>query len=796
MSNQHGIIRRPEAGELSPYTDPRPYLVDRRDDPDEGLDWSRVRRGLRRYGWLALPFALLGGSAAYVMTRNMSKDYRASTTIWLAGKGEANRPDASIGPIRHGELLDATAWVDLLRSYAVLEPVARDLRLYVTPDLARDTTALQTLFVVDDFRPGHYTLTGSPDGTWQLANDNNEVVERGTQGDSVGTSVGLRWLPDPAVFSSAEPVRFTLTTFRQAAEDLGRALDVRTDDRSSFMRVDLRGRDPGRTAAILNQVAQRYVALAADLKARRLTELSRILDDQRNAARSELDRAERALEDFRVRTVGLPTDIRPDPRPVTVATAGPDPSGLTAVSTELDRVRRDRQAIERWLATPSEQRSVNGPLLANTDREAGEFTSALDELARMRSDLRSLQYKYQEAHPMVQRLEENVRTLRDQTIPALARGLAVDLAQRERDLAVRVDTLTRTLRGVPARVSEQARLERAATIASELYTTLQGRYQEARLAEASSIPDVRVLDAAAVPQRPLSDQTRRLIAFGVVAGIALGLAIAVLLDRFDPRVRYPSEVSQNMGLTILGAVPHLRGRRGDALSPAAADQVTEALRGVRVALTHGGHIEGPLTLTISSPGAGDGKSFLSANLGLSFALAGYRTLIVDGDVRRGVLHRGFNLKRRPGLTDYLRGDEGLREIIQATAFPGLSLIGSGTRTRHAPELLSKPGTAALFAELKNDFDVILCDSPPLVAGVDPLLLSTITGRLLLVLRTGVSMRNVAEAKLAVLDRLPVDVVGAVMNDVPPGNLYRPYTYHLRGYEAADEIEPAGALPVV
>jgi len=196
-----------------------------------------------------------------------------------------------------------------------------------------------------------------------------------------------------------------------------------------------------------------------------------------------------------------------------------------------------------------------------------------------------------------------------------------------------------------------------------------------------------------------------------------------------------------------------------------------------------------LVVTVTSPESGDGKSFLSANLALSFAEGGHRTLLVDGDIRRGVLHRRFKGNRQPGLVDFILGQARYEQIVQETAYPRLSLIGCGTRTQRAPEVLGSPAMKALFSDLRGQFDVIVVDSPPLTAGIDPFVLGTVTGTLLVVLRTGHSHRGVTGAKLEVLDRLPIRLLGAVLNDVPRGaayGYYAYYSYYLPGYEAVDE----------
>jgi tyrosine-protein kinase Etk/Wzc len=195
-------------------------------------------------------------------------------------------------------------------------------------------------------------------------------------------------------------------------------------------------------------------------------------------------------------------------------------------------------------------------------------------------------------------------------------------------------------------------------------------------------------------------------------------------------------------------------------------------------------------VTITSPGPGEGKSFVASNLALAFADAGHRTLLIDGDVRRGELHRLLDAKRKPGLTDYLQGTVPREDIIQTTRFASLWFVGGGTRMHSAPELLSSPGLAQLLLAFRSSYDVILVDSPPLGAGVDPFVLGTATGSLLLVMRTGVTDKELAEAKLDMLDRLPVRVLGAILNDVQPGGAYRyyGYQYYVEGYETQEETD--------
>ncbi len=189
-------------------------------------------------------------------------------------------------------------------------------------------------------------------------------------------------------------------------------------------------------------------------------------------------------------------------------------------------------------------------------------------------------------------------------------------------------------------------------------------------------------------------------------------------------------------------------------------------------------------LTVSSPGPGDGKSLISSNLALSFAEAGYNTLLVDGDIRRGELHRMFDIDRQPGLLDYLIKDASVEEVTHQHQ-RGLALIPCGTRRHLGPELLSSPAMGELVAHFKTQFDVVIMDSPPLGAGIDPFILSTTTGNLLLVLRSGETDRAMAEEKLKLADRLPIRVLGAVLNDVHTNQRAYKYYNYVYGYTPED-----------
>ena len=769
-----------------------------------GPDWQRMRHALRRYKWFILLVTAACVGLGVFATRVLRPEFTADTMLWIDG---GTRENSTEGPIRPEQSFDAEAWTSLLRSYAVLEGVVQDQRLYLQLR-APDAAALRQRFALQpDFTPGEYRLTVDDElKGWTLARAGTgdgaaarTKIETGAVGDSVGRAFGFKWLPPPSSMWADRDLRFIVTSPRQAAAALREHLEVRIDEEANFLSVELTGPDPVQLAATLNSLGRRYVAQAAALKQQNIGAKSEILAEQVASARESLTSAERALEEFRIRTATIPGDMEsvrggPSSTGGVRQLDGEGPRGEVYYNlvAALEASRRERAAMESALSTESGisistlQRVANG-------ENAIDLTDALAELTVKRNELRALRYRYADAHPPIQRLLGEIATLENETIPPLVAAAANRMREREGDLSRRVGATVGSMRQIPTRDRDLARLQRNALLAEQLYAQLQARYDDTRLAEESAVAEVRVLDEAVAPAWPTKNSQPAILLFSLFGGLALASGIAVALDKSDKRFRYPDQVTKDLGLTILGAVPHVKPGSNALVRQKASTPFQEALRDIRLNLSYAHASSGPLHLTITSPGSADGKSFLSTHLARVFAEGGARTLLIDGDLRRGMLNERFNHPRRPGLSEYLRGGEPKDRVIQKTVIDRLDLITSGSRQREAPELLGGPLLERLLADVRADYDVVICDSPPLSAGVDAVMIGAATENILLVVRTGVSLREVAAARLEVLGRLPVRVIGAVLNDVPRDNAYSYYThYALPGYESRTEEEPVTA----
>jgi capsular exopolysaccharide synthesis family protein len=705
--------------------------------------------------------------------------------MWI--ESQEGRQQGDVNPIRQSGLLEANAWIELLLSYTVLDSIVVGERLYITPPQELED-AFTSLAIDTAFVPGRYELEVDEDGVgYAVRTQQGQTIEQGSLGGPIGAAIGLRWAPAAGSLPAGRTVEFRVTTPREAAQDLRDRLRAGMDQTGRFLNVQLDGTQPERLARIVNALMERHVEVAADLKRSRLEEYSAILEEQLQRTEQALADAERELEVFRISTISLPTDESQPIAPGLQSTRGPVFQNFFTMRIELDEVRRDRQRLQTVLSDirSSGEVRIEALEMVPSANRSSELRSIVDELVNVRAEVRVFRDTYQDSYRPLQDLLGHQATLETEAIPSVLQGILDQLAIQDRDLQTRIDNASTELEAIPPRMIDEGRLERTVTITTTLYNELRSRVETARLAAASSIPDVRILDRAAVPQTPTTDDRVRWAGMIFLGFIGAAIGGALLLDRTDARFRYASDIGRDIGLDILGSIPKIQagsGRRG-VLNAA---QALEAFRELRIHTSFAYGSAGPITVTISSPSAGEGKSLISSNLAVAFAEVSRRTVLIDGDTRRGDAHRLLGLEQSPGLVDYLKGRAG-QEVIQKTEHANLDFIGCGSRGATTPELLASSRMAEFIGTLKRSYEVIIIDSPPLAAGGDALILSTLTGNLAVVIRTGATDKQLAQAKLDQLTRLPIRVLGAILNDVDPSDGYHYYySAYLPGYEPFPE----------
>jgi succinoglycan biosynthesis transport protein ExoP len=748
----------------------------------EGIPWSRYIDAIWRHSLLILAVALIGSVIGLYAARRVRPLYDADATIWI------NTPSTGAqlsGPIRQPQLLTSVSWVELLRSFAIVDPIVHDLKLNVTYLRPADSVLFSTFDWTPATRSGAYKLTVDARGqTYVLSTATGTALERGVVGDSVGRKVGMKWLPDKRFLGARRTVEFWVTSPRSASASLVGRVHATLPEDAQFLKITLTGTDPRRTAQTVNAWAEQLVSASGGLKKSHLLEFKRILGDQLALAEGQLRASEDQLERFRVNTITLP---RAAGAPAGGGFALGDPVVTTYFQQKaaLDELRSERDALERMIADAkggpiNPQGFLQLPTILNT---APQLRNAIEELSLRQATLRTEQQFLTDANPRIKQLAEAVRVLERETIPQITRAVLSSLKAREPELGTRIDAGSQELRAIPARATEEMRLARRVSASESLYNSLKARYEEVSLAEVQTTPDLSVLDTAVTPGYPTSNDAPRLLLLAVAASIGLAFAIALILDRLDRRFRYPEQATHELGLSIAGTVPRIKANSRGDIKLDVMSQAVESFRTIRLALRYDFPDDLPIVLGVTSPARGDGKSLVASNLGLAFASAGSRTLLIDGDVRCGALHSTFEIPVTPGLVDYLHGQASVDSIVRSTASENLFLIPRGTRRNRAPELLVSELMNSLVHAMRLQFDVVIIDSPPLVAGIDAYALGAAAGSMLIVLRPAKTDRKLAAAKLDVLDRLPIRILGAVLNAVPGGGAYR---YYGADYEYKDE----------
>jgi polysaccharide biosynthesis transport protein len=752
--------------------------------------FERPLSAIRRYKWVSLGILILAVIGGVLATRFVKPQYEVRATIWI--EPETPMSDAT-GPIRSHELLNSSAWVELLRSYRIVDAVVQQLALYVQPEKAADQPLFSGFAIANRFIPGDYELKiDRGRKRWNLELANGTFADSGSVADSVGRRAGFLWAVPAESFDGkgTREVKFTVSTPRETAIALMKQLNAELPEKSNFLWISLRGNNPQLAQQTLNTWLREYVQVASDLKRRNVVQFADILSGQLAYAEQSLHNAEKSLEDFRVHTITLPQEGGPV-APGVEMTQDPALKSFFDQKIEYDDTRHDREALQNVIAGAKAgsvpwEAALLIPSVAKSPG-ADALRAAFDQLHTKQAELAAKREVYTDQHPIVRDVAASVKTLQTQTIPGLASQLLVQLRAREGQYNTRIGSASRELQAIPTRTIEEMRLRRAVSVAEGLYTTLKSRSAEAQLAEASATPDVTILDSAVAPLHPTRNTAPTLLLMAVLGGLAAAIGLALLLDSFDPKIQYPAQVTGELGLSIAGAIPKFPRGGADSRSPEQLSQLIESIRTVRMHVQQAAGT--PVSIAVTSPSPGDGKSFVAANLAMSFSDAGYRTVLVDADTRRGTLHEMFGLPIGPGLTQYLSQPNGLSEVVRPTEHERLWIVTRGEKRANSPELLTSPGLPRLATALRGEFEVVIFDTPPLAAGIDAFAIATAAQNLMLVLRIGKTDRRMASAKLELVDRLPVRMLGAVLNCVQLRGEFEYYKYS-EGYGITDEKSTA------
>jgi len=327
---------------------------------------------------------------------------------------------------------------------------------------------------------------------------------------------------------------------------------------------------------------------------------------------------------------------------------------------------------------------------------------------------------------------------------------------------------------------EQTRLQAALARDQTLYVILLRSAEDFRLAATRYADNLTIFSPAGVPTTPVKPRTLLNTMLGLISGAVLGVSTAFLLEYLDDTIKTAEDVTNLLDLATLGNVMRIPGikdlRDGLIALTRSRSPLVEAYRVLRTNLQFSlvGNPSATILITSSSPK--EGKSTTLANLGVVMAQAGKRVILADTDLRRPTLHEVFQVPREPGLTDLLlEEDPDIEGFLRPTEVEGLSLLPSGPLPPNPSELLSSPRMGQVIEDLKESADIVLFDSPPVLAVTDATVLATRVGGVLLVIDAGTTRSDAGRQGKEALAQVGANILGAVLNRQKAGG--RGYYYY-------------------
>jgi receptor protein-tyrosine kinase len=292
----------------------------------------------------------------------------------------------------------------------------------------------------------------------------------------------------------------------------------------------------------------------------------------------------------------------------------------------------------------------------------------------------------------------------------------------------------------------------------------------------------QLIDTASVPSAPVSPRPKTDLALGFILGLVAGLALAALLEALDRTIKSTSQGESALAVPALGLVPRRRDRRRAVRMTDETEAAIEPYRALRTAIRFLDPDLPLRTLLITSATPGDGKTTTAASLAVAFALGGERVIVVDGDLRRAKLADFYGLESGAGLTTVVMRKVPLAEALQPVG-DSLEVLASGELPPNPAEILGSQTMTNLLGALSERCDIVIVDTPPVLPVTDAVVLSTQVDGVIMVARYGKTLRHAAAEAVRRLDAVGANVVGFVLNAIPPADsrdYYADYSYTPRG----------------
>ena len=362
-----------------------------------------------------------------------------------------------------------------------------------------------------------------------------------------------------------------------------------------------------------------------------------------------------------------------------------------------------------------------------------------------------------------------------------------------------IGELNSTLKQLPDVQRQYLQLYREVEVKTQLYTALLNSYQQLRIAKAGEIGNVRIVDTAVEPIEPIKPKKFQILILALFLGGFIGTLLALLRNMLRTGIKDSGQIENELDLPVYATVPRspiqesrikiLKKKKSiPILAVKNSDDIAiESLRSIRTAIHFALASAKNNIIMIAGPSPEVGKSFISTNLATIFAQGDKRVLLIDADMRRGYMHKYFDVDVKPGLSELLSGQADLQKVLHKTQVANLDVITRGKSPTNPSEILSSNQFKELLEQLQSQYDHIIIDTPPVLAVTDGIIISQYTGVNLIVARYAKSQMKELELTLNRFEQAGVKVNGFILNDIQRASAGYGYGYNYAyAYKAQKE----------